>query len=204
MITSQAQARTVLADLGDVYVDLFDATLTANKVAAERAALNEKTAGVYTTFTALAIDCEDSESFAEIIEAYFDLVRTNHEGLAVVAKCDPAKKEGTFKVPSSMSAAKSVMLGAFEHGIDLQGEDGPRAYTAIAKDVRAANALKKQGEMSDNEKLVAEIQAKLALLAEKAPEQGGTTTLLIEMLEQVDNLGASWGLEIAGKIEKAA
>jgi len=143
---------------------------SANEAAAKAA---EARSGAYGTFTALAVEMK-AKSFGASMETLFKMIRTNQNDIAKKVNAEPTKKGDAWQVPSSMSSAKSVLLGAFEYGIDLDDEDGVRAFGAIRKDVQAAAKAEKDAERDAptiaRDELIVRLQDMAAALAADKPD----------------------------------
>lgn len=116
--------------------------------------LDAARAGMYTHGVLAAIAAKgDAKAFSETCETLADDFRFNRRGIAVKFNCEQAKdKQGKdkvdadgnpiYKVPSSLSAMRSHLTQAIEHGVDLGTASKPNPYRAIkdAKDVAKAEA----------------------------------------------------------------
>ena len=125
-----------------------------NAIAGEK--LKAKGAGVYATFTALAATTGQVE-FEAHMTSVFEMIRTNKNGVAKLSKCAPAKKKGTFTVPSAAMSAKSVLLSAMEYHLPLLDDDSGEAlsFSSIRKSVSEAKAIEAAENMSEDEKIKA-------------------------------------------------
>jgi hypothetical protein len=144
-----------------------DAAKTAAEVSKAKDKLDaakEKAKGPYDNAVEAAIACKTRAVFDATIGALMDNVRMNRGGLAVKLKAekrDAVGKNGeTHKVPGSISSAKTVLLFAMEHGVPLEIDGKPRAFSQIREENSHVREL-------DNEKKAAERKAN-AQGAEKA------------------------------------
>lgn len=126
---------------------ICESVRTVDKANAEAQAANEKRMGAYGTFTQLASEM-DSESFEQSMDNLFASIRVNTKGIAKRVKAKANDKGDGWKIPSSMSSAKSVLLSAYEYGVPLLDEetDAPRPFGTIRKEAKAAKQAEEQAE----------------------------------------------------------
>lgn len=117
--------------------------------AAEKA--NEQRAGAYTSAIVLAV--EMGADFDGAMQALFKRIRT--EG--PLAKSFTAKRNDKgdgWIIPSALSSAKSVLVGAMKVGVPLVDDEGsPRPFTVIRsekRDVEQAIAKAEQSEHANS------------------------------------------------------
>lgn len=104
--------------------------------------LRESRAGTYNTAVEAAVAAGgNAKAFEEVFEEVFEDIRQDRGGIAVELGCAIAARKGdngepVYRIPSGMSAAKSILTRALERKVALQDDDGaPRAYNAIRSDV---------------------------------------------------------------------
>lgn len=120
----------------------FSAMLKAainEDIAAAR--LKQKKAGTYTLSVEAAIKCNGNEKLWDtVVGDFIDDVRNNVNGIAEKNNCDPSiKTPGKYKVPSSLSTAKSHLKRAMKFGVELVDEHGkPRAFSQIREEASKA------------------------------------------------------------------
>lgn len=130
------------------YALLVQMGKTVKQGEAALAKAKEATQGAYTVAVEAALLCKDWPEFEATIDALIDNIRKNVGNLAVsfgAQKRDRASKAGyKYKVPQSVSNARSELKKAFENGVNLAQEDGkPRAFREIADENKAIAELKR-------------------------------------------------------------
>lgn len=108
----------------------------------------QKAQGAYTGTISVALEfTSDPDGFDEAMGELFDGIRANTDGLARRVSAAKAKKGEAYVVPNALSAARSVIKGAFEFGVSFHDEDGEiRSFGGIRKDLRAAQQAEKDAE----------------------------------------------------------
>lgn len=148
-----------------IRAQLIEAAREASLVAEQSQRVQNRKQGFYGTVTALAATT-GVEEFRAAAEGVENDIRHNVDGLAKTVRAKPAKKEGQFTVPSSLSTAKSVLLAAYEWGTDLLEDDGetPRAFQQIKADNKAAKDAHDKANQSEACDIRDALAAKLAAM----------------------------------------
>lgn len=151
----KARGKTAPAKVEDIKLDrkqttdyqkLIEMVSEANGILADRARLEERTEGVYTTMTRVASHYETSEGFTKVVEKLEADIRANVNNVAVDTGCKPAsnQKEGEairYVIPPNVRACKSKLISAFDFKIPFTSPTGElRSYNAIIGDVKKAKA----------------------------------------------------------------
>jgi hypothetical protein len=156
-----------------------------------------KREGAYAVSTRLAV--EIGADFEPAMEHLFSQIRTNEDKLASRFSAPKNDKGDGFKIPSSLSSAKSVLAGAIEYGIELvDEEDGetPRPFGQIRKDLKAAKQALEDAERSDAE--VSRDRAADMLVAFAATLRTHEVDAAMgEWCEGISEVLEEWGTELA-------
>jgi len=147
---------------------IIEAIAEANKVNKQAERVNARREGIYTILTREAA-ANGATVFEKACDEVFDAIRGNVDGVAAETGCKPGKKEGTYVVPGAAMSAKSVLLGAFEYGVTMLDDetDGPRAFSAIRTDVKAARDLEALENASEEDQIRAALLAQIAGMVER-------------------------------------
>lgn len=162
-----------------------------------------KRQGAYAVSTVLA--AEMGEGFDEAMGTLFGQIRSGE--LAKTFSAKPAKKEGEFTVPSSLSSARSVLAAAVRYGIDLfDRETGEvRPFGQIRQDKVAFEAALALAERDDRtiarDSAVAALRALADRMAETEADQA-LADLAGQIEAQASELLAEW-LETGGEVAEA-
>jgi hypothetical protein len=76
--------------------------------------------------------------FPATVEAFYEEIRTDKNGLAVMVGAERNKKGDGYTVPNAIRAQVSQVLRAVNLGVDLGTEENPRSITDIRKDSSTA------------------------------------------------------------------
>lgn len=135
------------------------------EVAEAQNALNTKRAGAYThAVNAGRLAKGDAEKFSKAAEGLFDDIRANKktkayaDGIAVAIGAEmgkPKKGESVapYKVPSALRTARSVINDALERGVNLEDDDGARAFTAIRSDCKTLRDAENEAALTGDAKV---------------------------------------------------
>lgn len=177
-----------------------------NEVNAQMTALAEKRGGTYTGMVALGIAAKTESVFETEVEAVFNDIRNNVEGLGTKTGCSLGKadKDGNAKytIPSGIMSAKSVVKSALAYELDLENEEGePVAFSQLRKSVAAARDEQARAALSEDDLAVLDafdrIRSKLDGIV--AVAAGLETLTSVEALEaDVEKL-----LTVANELVKA-
>lgn len=109
-----------------------------------------KREGAYAVLTATALEM-DGQTFGEAMADLIDRIRANTDGIARKVGAKKGEKGG-WKVPSSVSSAKSVLTGCFEYGVLMLTDEGkPVAFSQLRKDLAAAKQAEADAERQPHE-----------------------------------------------------
>lgn len=171
-----------------------------------------KREGAYTVATRMA--AEMGEDFTPAMDDLFSRIRTNDAGLATAFQAPKNDKGDGFKIPSSLSTAKSVLGGAVEYGVDLIEDGEPRAFGQIRKDYKAAKAALESAERSEAEVSRDTLADRLVAFAESLRERevdtamgewcDGMVDVLADLEADLANLMGDEGAEEADAAADAA
>ena len=164
-------------------------------VEALEAQLEEARGGMYACMMQAAAVAGNKEAFIAEVETLESDFRSNKRGIAVKFNCEQAidrdKKPRVdangnpiYRVPSSLSTAKSVIGQAFDRGTDVGTEKKPSSFGAV----RTANKLAKEAEekaaMSKDDKRAAEAAELLAEVSNMLTGiEGKALTALIKLVK---------------------
>ena len=160
--------------------------------------LDAKKAGTYTNAVLAGIHAGDKDTLAAELESFQSDIRTNKGKLAEKLKCVPAKrqpKEGgtVYNVPSAVMTAKSVLLSAYECGVDLGDVNEPRSFNAIRSEIQAIRAIEKRNALAGEDLLRAEIVEGLERIKDRSGNLEGEAleTMHSAIMHAVNNIRAS-------------
>lgn len=132
------------------------------------------------------------DSFAEAVEALYERIRGNVEGLAETVGATPAKDAGRFTVPGSLMAQVSQVSRAVKFGVKLGTAAKPRGIGEIRKDTAKAAKDAADKEAAKEEK------AALAKLSPEARKDAETRAGIVTALTEIANAIGS-NPELSGK-----
>ena len=168
--------------------------------------------GMYTCAVQAAISCKgEKEVFIETIEALMNDFRSNSRGIAAKYDIEQAKdKQGNpavdgegnprYKVPSSLSTAKSSLARAFDYDVDLGTIAKPNSFSSIRDAASVAADEYKASNASPDDKVRAEINVSLtAIQAQLAGMDSKSLAALNTLLAKV----ATGSVEAATASKKA-
>jgi hypothetical protein len=140
-------------------------------VEALEAQLEEARGGMYACMMQSAIVAGSKEAWLIEVEQLEDDFRSNKRGIAVKFNCpravdkddNPREKDGkpVYRVPSSLSTAKSVIGQALDRGTDLGTEKKPESFGAIRTANKVAREAEAKAALSGDDKRKAEAAALL-------------------------------------------
>ena len=144
-----------------------------NKVASDKAKLDERRSGSYTGAVLAAVSADSAEDFSAAYESLKADIIGNVGNVARKLGCSLGKpdKEGKarYVVPGGLMVAVSVIKAAFGFGIELvDDEDEPRSFGEIRKDVQKAQKAEADAKLTDLEKAQQKIRDLAASIAEGA------------------------------------
>lgn len=150
--------------------------------------------GGYTLAVESAIAAVTGEVFETVTAQVFAEIRANANGLAKRLGCKLGKgRKGSppaYLIPSSLMSAKSVLAAAFEKRIALtetvDGETGPRTFTAIRTDVREAGEAERVAQLTGRERSVYMVRVMAGKVADAA--EAFTVAELPDVLERLTAL----------------
>jgi hypothetical protein len=199
-----------MSNYNETQLTIIAAIREASLVKAQADKVNTRKQGVYATFTALAAET-GKDAFESDLNAVFEAIRTNEDGLAKQVKAKPAKKEGQFTVPSAAMSAKSTLLAAYDYGVPFLGDEGePRPFSNNRDEVKAARDAEAKAERQPHEILrdeVADMLTQLSELVAKSEPDHTMTTALEDMRDQVEALTSEYAAisgEVADEVAQAA
>lgn len=186
----------------------MEAALAEGKLVQQAAEkVQNRREGVYATFTRIASET-GRDAFEGAVTDLEQRIVANVEGTAVRIGAKLNKKGDAFAIPENLRSAKSVLLGAFDHGIPMLDDeaDAPRSFSAIRKDVQAAKKAaedaKKSDVQVDAETLIADLREMLDGLAGREFDAA-----MLESLQQYHTDSKGWlatFADVAGDEEQAA
>ena len=154
---------TFTTEQNDRIISAFNGVKLAN-AAIERE--QGKREGAYTVLTATAIEMSQQD-FADSMADLIERIRSNTDGIAPKVGAKKGDK-GAWKVPSSVSSAKSVLTGCFEYGVPMLNDEGePVAFSQLRKDLAAAKQAEADAERQPAEIARDELVAALREAAER-------------------------------------
>lgn len=144
----------------------------------------EKLQGAYTGAVLAAAMATNPAQLEKAYDRLFARIRRNDGGLAgkvgAGKRKKPAANGDVFKVPGSISVAKTNTLKALEYGVAFFDDAGePRAYRAICKDADAAKAAADLESMSDDDKAREELRQVLVAISEGLADYVGPALVTI-------------------------
>lgn len=112
---------------------------------------NDAVGSLYNQAISAAIVAGNGKAWGEAIDALYDEIRTNRDGIAVACGAKPGKSGG-FIVPNMVANAKNILSGCYEHALPLVDKETGKPFTfsqlrksyAAAKD--AADRAKLTGD----------------------------------------------------------
>lgn len=154
-----AKRKTVASDVVIAVTDLLTrAMLAAKHVAEAQKDLGEQREGAYSLYVKAAIAAKSDVVLSDVSDTLFEQIRKTGTLNGTSLGC-AANKDGGFKIPMSFSAAKSIMVKALSCNIPLvDDKKKQRSYTAIRKDVFAANAAQAEAEAEEAAKALTGVE----------------------------------------------
>jgi len=147
------------SDITNALVETFKNTRKAlNALEKARGAVQ----GPYNNAVLIANQADSADAFKEGFEGFETAVKTDGRLAGCVnakPRKKPAKDGSKYTVPGSIMNAKSTLLAAFDLGIELVAEEGPKAFSAIRKEVKEAKEAIAASEASEDDKLRAQAGA---------------------------------------------
>lgn len=146
-------------------------------VAVLEAQLVEARGGMYACSVQAAIAAKgDKAAFVETVDSLMDDFRSNKRNIATKFEMDQAQdKHGklkvdndgnpVYKVPGSLSTAKSVLASGFDHGIDLGTISKPNSFGSIRDAAQHAKAEQAVANATPDDKVRASIAGHLESIA---------------------------------------
>lgn len=177
-----------------------------NKATAELEAATVKLTGNYSGVMVAAMVAGTADTFAEVCDGLFEDIRANKGGIAKRLKCAAGDaKDGekpSFKIPSGMSTAKSVILASFKYGVDLGTREAPESFNAVRKAVRSAQEAERLANGSERDRMLAEARAILATIGENL--RNGTESQLPTILTALRSVASALKTETGKEAPKAS
>jgi hypothetical protein len=182
-------------------------------VEALEAQLEEARGGMYACMMQSAIVAGSKEAWLTEVETLEADFRANKRGIAVKFNCERAvDKDGNdrndangkpvYRVPSSLSTAKSVIGQAIDRDIDLGTEKKPESFGAVRTANRVAKEAEQKAALSGEDKRKAEAAQLLTETAELIGGiEGKAFTALLKLIKALHKAAATAASESE---EKAA
>jgi hypothetical protein len=159
-----------------------------------QAALDAARGGMYACTVQAAIAAQgDKAAFVGTVDKLMDDFRGNVRGIAVRHNMEQAKdKTGKlavdsdgnprFKVPGSLSTAKSVLGGAFDHKIELGTIAKPNSFGSVRDAATLAKAEAKAEAATPDDKVRAKIAGHLESIASQLTKMDSKSLKALESL----------------------
>ena len=157
--------------------------------------LEDARGGMYACMMQAAAVAGNKEAFIAEVETLEADFRSNKRGIAVKFNCEQAigrdkkprvddKGNPVFRVPSSLSTAKSVIGDAFDRGTDVGTEKKPSAFSAVRTANKVAREAEAKASMSADDKRAAEAGELLAEVSNMLTGiEGKALTALIKLVK---------------------
>ncbi len=196
--------------------NLVAAVAAQSGVDSAQVILDGKRAGMYGHCVLAAISANgDKGLFIGACDALMAEFRSNKRGIAVKYSMEQAQtKQGKpavdsegnpiFKVPGSLSTAKSTLGRAFDNGVPLVTDGSPNAFSAIRDAASVAADEKAAANATPNDKARANIRESLTAIGDALAKLDGKSLKTLDRLLQATAKGLKPANPASRKAAKAA
>lgn len=194
----------------ELLVDMAKTTIQATKTAANAA---KRKQGAYVKAVQVAIITGNAPAFKHVFGHFEEMIRTNVDGLAEAIKAEQGKKHTEdnpqYVLPGAVMSSKSVLVKAFEEGIELGSTEEPRAFSQIrteASDARKARELAEkleQGGLEATQIRIAQTIESITALTDKLTNEDEAESVLNSLNDSLEALRAATVGKAAELLAKA-